>query len=149
MVTVHGLPPQPLDLAELAREVATRLGTTGTSLITVHGDAAPIAGDRFLLGQAIENLLANAVAASPPGGAVEVTVAPGLVIVRDRGPGIPEWAVARLGTRFFSVGTRPDGRRGSGLGLAFVREAARLHGGTCTLANRDGGGAEAVMRVRA
>ncbi|WP_329607226.1 ATP-binding protein, partial [Xanthomonas perforans] len=39
------------------------------------------------------------------------------------------------------------GQRSSGLGLPFVREVARLHGGDVMLGNRDGGGARAVLRL--
>ena len=65
--------------------------------------------------------------------------------VCDRGPGIPGFALERVFERFYSL-PRPDGSaRGNGLGLNFVAEIAKLHGGTVHLGNRDGGGAVAMV----
>jgi two-component system sensor histidine kinase CreC len=50
--------------------------------------------------------------------------------LRDAGPGVSDFALPQLGTRFFSLPRPRDGRRGSGLGLAIVRQAAALHGGS-------------------
>ena len=70
-------------------------------------------------------------------------------IVRDRGPGIPDYAHERVFERFYSL-PRPDsGQRSSGLGLPFVREVMRLHGGEASLRNRPEGGAEAVLSLPA
>ena len=53
-----------------------------------------------------------------------------VVTVRDFGSGVPDYALARLGERFFST-ARPDGQsKGSGLGMAIVRQIMVLHGGT-------------------
>jgi two-component system sensor histidine kinase CreC len=53
--------------------------------------------------------------------------------VRDHGPGVEDYALARLGERFFSTPRpAPPGQpatKGSGLGLAIVREVIALHGG--------------------
>lgn len=110
-----------------------------------------VEGDAFLLRRALANLLENAIAFSPPGGQVELTVdgSGGQVrfIVRDRGPGVPDYAHERVFERFYSL-PRPDGGpRSSGLGLPFVREVMRLHGGEASLANRPDGGAEAVLSL--
>ena len=49
--------------------------------------------------------------------------------------------------KFFST-ARPDtGKKGTGLGLAFVREVATLHGGTARLANHPEGGAVATLQL--
>ena len=110
-----------------------------------------VEGDAFLLRRALGNLLDNALAFSPPDGSVELVVeqADGQVrfIVRDRGPGIPDYAHERVFERFYSL-PRPDsGQRSSGLGLPFVREVMRLHGGEASLRNRPEGGAEAVLSL--
>ena len=110
-------------------------------------------GDAFLLRRALGNLLDNALAFSPPGGTVELVVehTHGQVrfIVRDRGPGIPDYAHERVFERFYSLPRPHSGQRSSGLGLPFVREVMRLHGGEATLRNRPGGGAEAVLSLPA
>jgi two-component system sensor histidine kinase CreC len=60
---------------------------------------------------------------------------------------VPEYALAQVFDRFYSL-PRPDtGRKSSGLGLSIVREIARLHGGEVTLVNRPGGGARAELSL--
>jgi two-component system sensor histidine kinase CreC len=110
-----------------------------------------VRGERFLLGQAVGNLVQNAVEFSPAGAVVEVEVgtAGGLVRVgvQDCGPGVPDYALAKIFDRFYSL-PRPDtGRKSSGLGLSIVREIARLHGGEVTLENRPEGGARAELTL--
>lgn len=88
---------------------------------------------------ACSNLLANAIDFSPPGSHIQVRVSARRIEVQDQGGGVPEWAMPRLGERFFST-ARPDGSRsGSGLGLATVRQVMALHGGTLQLANTANG----------
>lgn len=69
--------------------------------------------------------------------------------VEDRGSGVPDYALERVFERFYSLARPQTGQRSSGLGLPFVREVARLHGGEATLDNRDGGGAVATLRLPA
>lgn len=111
----------------------------------------PLRGDAYLLRQALANLLDNAIAFAPAGSTIELgaRIADGHLelTVRDRGPGIPDYALARVFDRFYSLPRPSSGRKSSGLGLPFVREVARLHGGTAQLTNRDGGGAEATLRL--
>ena len=63
----------------------------------------------------------------------------------DRGSGVPEYALDRVFERFYSLARPGTGQRSSGLGLSFVQEVARLHGGRVSLRNRDDGGAQAVL----
>ncbi|MBK8093514.1 MAG: hypothetical protein IPK32_16440 [Verrucomicrobiaceae bacterium] len=61
--------------------------------------------------------------------------------IADRGPGVPEEAIARLFEPFF----RPEAARGrntggSGLGLAITKRCIEACGGTVTARNREGGG---------
>ena len=51
---------------------------------------------------------------------------------------IPDYALQRLGERFYSL-PHPDGSKGTGLGLAFVREIAALHGGSFSITNVSNG----------
>ncbi len=110
---------------------------------------AEVSGNRFLLRQGVANLIDNAIDFSPTGGTltVELETVDGSarLRIRDRGPGIPDYARPRLFERFYST-PRPDsGERSSGLGLNLVREAARLHGGDIVLDNHPEGGAEARL----
>jgi two-component system sensor histidine kinase CreC len=67
--------------------------------------------------------------------------------VRDRGPGIPDFAKNKVFEKFFSL-PRPGGlKKSSGLGLAFVRYIAALHRGSVALANHPDGGAIATLTV--
>jgi len=106
-------------------------------------------GERFLVRQAIANLIENAVDFTPEGGRVRVALRPeeGVisVTVEDTGPGIPEYARERVFDRFYSLPRPATGVKSSGLGLNFVREVAALHGGAVALENLPGGGARAVL----
>jgi len=112
-----------------------------------------VRGEIFLLGQAVGNLVQNAVEFSPAGAAVNVEVGVmesiARVSVTDAGPGVPDFAREKIFDRFYSL-PRPDtGRKSSGLGLSIVREIARLHGGEVTLENRREGGTRAVLTLPA
>jgi len=114
--------------------------------------AAPCArGERFLLVQAVGNLVHNALEFTPAGGTVTVAVnvvgSFAAVAVSDTGPGVPDFARDKIFERFYSL-PRPDtGRKSSGLGLSIVREIARLHGGEVSLENQPGAGARAVLTL--
>jgi two-component system sensor histidine kinase CreC len=148
--------PEPVDLLALAEstteQLARKLQSRGLS-VRITGQPAVVQGDSFLLRQALINLLDNAADFAPEGSVVEMSVARNGarwdVAVADRGPGVPDYALGRAFERFYSL-PRPDGgSRSSGLGLCFVAEAAALHGGQATLANREGGGAVATLSLPA
>jgi two-component system, OmpR family, sensor histidine kinase CreC len=110
-------------------------------------DAAPVHGEADLLQLAVSNLLENAVDFAPAHSVIELSLVRQNMwlnlTVRDHGPGVPDYAMPRLGQRFFST-TRPAAdaepeRRGSGLGLAIVQEVMALHGGRLQLANAEPG----------
>ncbi|WP_349781697.1 two-component system sensor histidine kinase CreC [Xanthomonas arboricola] len=110
-----------------------------------------VLGDEFLLRQALINLLENAIAFSPQGSTIQlraqVLKEQVQLVVEDRGSGVPDYALERVFERFYSLARPQTGQRSSGLGLPFVREVARLHGGEATLGNREGGGAIATLRL--
>jgi two-component system sensor histidine kinase CreC len=142
-------------VAELIESVAgsrsERLTSRKLSL-RVEGDvSATVDGDPFLLQQALGNLLDNAIEFSPEGGEITVTatVEPDHVIlgVSDQGQGAPDYALEHMFERFYSLPRPATGRKSTGLGLAFVREVVRLHGGTADFANRPKGGALARIRL--
>lgn len=104
--------------------------------------------DPWLLTQAIENLLANALDFTPPGGTITLIGKQNLdvysVILIDDGAGIPDYALPHIFDRFYSL-PRTSGQKSSGLGLSFVLEVARLHQGEIILANRSPQGVEAQL----
>lgn len=142
---LHGL------LEELAAEMAPRLQLKAVRLDLPPDRPLTAQGERFLVRQALANLLQNALDFTPREGRIEVRCTIGSdgteIIVRDRGPGIPAYAAPHLFERFYSL-PRPDtGRKSSGLGLAIVREIAVLHGGSVELGNDPQGGARAVLTL--
>lgn len=112
-------------------------------------DRAPFVGDEVMLGEAIKNLIDNAMKYGVPDEeAILVTLradAEGyLLSVLDRGPGIPPADRARVFERF---ARGESGTQGAGLGLAIVRRAVASHGGEVLIADRPGGGLEVTLRL--
>ena len=136
-------------LRAAADAVAVRAQAAGIDIQVSASHALVLHGDAYLLRQALNNLLENAVAFSPAGSHIALDAVPqqqGIALqVADRGSGVPEYAMERVFERFYSLARPATGQRSSGLGLSFVREVARLHGGRVTLGNRTGGGALASL----
>jgi two-component system, OmpR family, sensor histidine kinase CreC len=117
---------------------AARVAQRGITLARSGAEHVSVQGDAELIALALSNLFENAIDFSAAGQGVEVTVSSGaeeaLVVVRDHGVGVPPYALARLGERFFSTPRPAAGpndlpRKGSGLGLAIVRQVMALHRG--------------------
>lgn len=155
------------DLAALvetaAQGLASLLPEKGLQLdLDLPPAAVPVCCDGPAILRVLDNLLANAVAFSPPGGTIEVSVrhgggpgAPGstggdgaapaeagwppaaVVEIADRGPGIPAGKEEKIFERFYQ--DRPGGP-GTGLGLAIARAVAQGHGGTVSVRSRPEGG---------
>jgi two-component system sensor histidine kinase MprB len=98
------------------------------------------------LDRAITNLLSNAAKWSPAGAQVDVTVACGELVVRDRGPGIGPVDRPYVFDRFYRAPSA-RGMPGSGLGLAIVRQVAEAHGGSVRLEEPAGGGGGTQVRL--
>jgi len=139
--------PAPLDLDELVRDTARSVkpiaDECGVRVELGSLAAAPVVGDRDLLGRLVLNLLDNAIKHAPEGSAVEVSLraagdACELSVV-DHGPGIPPEARERVFERFFRVDAARSREAstltsGAGLGLSICRRIAGLHGGRVELA---------------
>jgi signal transduction histidine kinase len=99
-----------------------------------------VRGNADEIGDAIRNLVENAVLHAPSGTEVTVRVStPGSVTVDDQGPGVPEADRSRIFGRFWrGKGTSAPG---AGLGLSIVAEIVRLHDGTVEVGDAPGGGA--------
>lgn len=110
-----------------------------------------VLGSRFLLRQAVGNLLDNAIDFSPRGGHLTLVLSQDREMVhltlQDEGLGIPDYAMPRLFERFYSTPRPETGERGTGLGLNLVQEVARLHQGRIELCNGPSGGAQARLSM--
>lgn len=123
----------------------------GLTCATQFTGEARVSGDAFLLQQAVLNLLDNAIEFSPEGGQIEVSTSDDgeavTLTVRDHGEGAPDYALPQLFERFYSLPRPATGRKSTGLGLALVREVARLHGGDAGFENHPQGGGLATLQL--
>lgn len=144
--------PRPIDVGTI---VAERLEAWSPlaeeQRVALSGDVTR--GMRALatpgrLEQVLDNLLANALEASPAGGTISVSAAPAgrsaELHVVDEGPGLGEEQRARAFDRFWRAG--PSGG-GSGLGLAIVERLVSSDGGEVTLSAASTGGLDARVRL--
>ncbi len=110
--------------------------------VAFQGDEKPVRvkGNAQAIADAIRNLVENAVAHSPLGEEVTVSVShDGRLCVADRGPGVPAENHEAIFQRFWR-----DGRlktNGAGLGLSIVKEIMRAHGSAVSVTDNPGGGA--------
>jgi signal transduction histidine kinase len=126
------LQPESIDLLGLAAEECAHYDEC-----TLAGDPVAIGGDVRLLRRLVRNLLDNAHRHGKP--PVRVTVARdgkrAILEVADAGAGIPEAERDQVFAPFHRLAGES---RGAGLGLALVRQIARLHGGDAVVAPRPG-----------
>ncbi len=145
------LNPTRSDVVALARHVV-ELERPGAQLraieLVVRSPDRPVEAtiDAPKIHQVVQNLLRNAIEASPRGGRVVVVIEPvetGVAIrVRDQGPGVPPEVLARIYEPFFS--TKPGG---TGMGMAIVHSLVTLHGGEIQVSS-DGATEFAVVLPR-
>jgi two-component system sensor histidine kinase CreC len=133
--------------AQMARIVAAGLRVENRIAVQLA-----VRGERFLLQQALANLLDNALDFTPAGGllrfSAEVTGAQIELQLFNQAEAIPDYALARLCERFYSLPRPGSGRKSTGLGLNFVQEVAQLHGGELSVGNVEGG-VQASLRLPA
>jgi signal transduction histidine kinase len=112
--------------------------------------AAELDADAIRLGQAINNLLDNALKYTPAGGKVTLAtrVEPGAVVlvVTDNGPGVPLAEREAVFRRLYR-GDASRSQRGLGLGLSLVKAIVEAHGGTVVVDEAPGGGAQFTVRL--
>jgi two-component system sensor histidine kinase KdpD len=117
--------------------------------IDLPQDLPLITMDFALFGQALVNLLDNAIKYSSKNTPIEVVVTQTMntvdIDICDRGIGIPPEDLERVFDKFYRV-QRPESVNGTGLGLAICRGIVEAHGGTIQALNRSGGGT--IIRVR-
>jgi len=110
------------------------------------GNTVLLSGDTGRLGQALDNLITNAIKFSPEGGVVSVRVQMGdtecAIDVQDEGVGIALEEQEHLFDRFFRASTAVDLHiQGVGLGLMIVKTIVDAHGGRVKVVSEPGRGA--------
>ncbi|MBU2009318.1 MAG: HAMP domain-containing protein [Chloroflexi bacterium] len=141
---------QPEDISELIQKVAgavqAAIKAKGLSLTVDLADGLPLCHiDSHRIGQVLRNLLDNAVAHTPEGGAIAVTaVEQGNwveVAVADTGEGIPPEDLPNIFERFYRVDkSRARATGGSGLGLTIAKRLVEAHGGKIGVQSEPGKG---------
>jgi len=136
---------EPVDLGALSDEVLQLFGPnaerSGVALRR-RGDAR-LEADPRRLKEALINLVANAVQATPRGGSVEIAIdwrhTTVEIAVCDSGRGMPPEVLEKVGTAFFTTRTE-----GTGLGVALARAAFVQHGGALEYSSVQGRGTTAT-----
>ncbi|QLD10943.1 sensor histidine kinase [Microbacterium oleivorans] len=128
--------------------------SAGVALVRGGDRGLYVRGDVQVLSEAVGNLIANAIAYSPPASQVGVgvrDVADAIEIaVTDRGIGIPENEQQRVFERFYRADYARSRRTGgTGLGLSIVKHAVQRHGGEVQLWSRPGRGSTFTIRLPA
>jgi signal transduction histidine kinase len=147
--------PEVIDLADVATEERDELADAAAARgVRVHTEAvaAEVEGDPVLLSRAVLNLLDNAIRHNRKKGELWLrTGAEGgtaWVEVESSGEQLDEQTIGMLGEPFYrGRRTRTAASEGVGLGLAIVQSITATHGGTLTLAAREGGGLIARLSI--
>jgi signal transduction histidine kinase len=131
--------PEPVDLVQLARDRADTWSAVADGAgvaLDLDSPRGPVVVSAVATGveQIVDNLVDNAIAASPPDARVLVTVTEGRThhrfTVADEGPGLTDEQKARATDRFWRL---DDSRPGSGLGLPIAKALAEASGGSLVL----------------
>ena len=161
-----GEPPEEhavVHIPDLLQEVVAdadfeaRSRNCGVKLL--QADDCTTQGNPGLLRSAIENVVRNAVRYTAPASEVEIRLScrtqngagsQAVISVRDHGPGVPDQEISNLFRPFYRLdAARERQTGGTGLGLAIAERAVRLHQGTITARNAQGGGLEVEIRLPA
>lgn len=115
--------------------------------IALRLEPVTISGNPVLLTQLVSNLIGNAIAHTPSGGRISVTLETTLgeharISVEDTGSGIPAEHVDAIFDRFYRIDdARTRAAGGVGLGLSLCRAIADAHGGSIVATSSQGRGA--------
>ncbi|MEO7016172.1 MAG: ATP-binding protein [Leifsonia sp.] len=114
--------------------------------------AVILSGDSLRLGQAVDNLMSNAIKFTPAHGRVTAALSTedgkAVITVTDTGMGIPAVELSRLSTRFFRASTATrNAVPGVGLGLTITKAIVTAHGGTVDIASEEGVGTTIIVRL--
>ncbi|MBG0852050.1 HAMP domain-containing histidine kinase [Streptomyces spinoverrucosus] len=144
---------QLADIGALAAErVAAWAPTARAKGVRLAGDCPPTTAwaDPVTLSSALDAVIDNAVKFTPEGECVEVTVASNggtsTIVVADRGPGLTDEELTRVGDRFWRSG-RHQNVKGSGLGLSITRALLAAAGGSIAYERHEPHGLKVTLTV--
>ncbi len=118
-------------------EYAVRHQAKKINVLFNQTELVVIQADESMVKLALSNLLANAIQFSNAGQHISITLRKTTTVkitVTDQGPGIAQYALPKVLERFYAL-PRPNGEKGSGLGLSIVQFVAKAHGGNIQLTN--------------
>lgn len=119
--------------------------------IRMADEALYVRGLTEYLVMMVAEILRNALVFSPNNNRVTIDVQRSnddvLVTITDNGPGIPEDQLETVWGRFVQLDRESQEQQGTGVGLALVRESARLHGGDCSIQSQQGNGTQVTLRL--
>lgn len=135
---------KPVDLGRIATRIAELYEPSAEDREDRFSVAVPeapvmVRGDADLIGQALANLIENALRHTAPGGTIAISVGDdGRLSVADSGPGIPKAEREKVLRRLYRL-ERSRTTPGNGLGLALVAAIAESHGAALDLDDNDPG----------
>ncbi|MEX1076706.1 MAG: HAMP domain-containing sensor histidine kinase [Pirellulales bacterium] len=149
---------EPVDLARVAGQAASMFAGVAeerrVELVFEAHEPPLVNGDAGRLRQVVGNVLDNALRFTPPGGRIEVRVAPaageGLLTVSDTGSGIDAADLERIFDRFYKADparSHAGTRRTGGLGLAICKSIVEACGGSIAITSRPGAGTRVTVRL--
>jgi signal transduction histidine kinase len=119
--------------------------------VSIPTDLPEVQGDPDRLGQALGNLVSNAIRYTPTGGRVQVTAAQTdgqvEISVEDSGPGISLEEQIRIFQPFYRGKAARRFSDGMGLGLPIARDLVEAHGGKLKLDSTPGQGSRFVINL--
>lgn len=148
------LAQENVDVVEIFERVSDRHAKAAEDkgvriVVDPHEDDLRLVGDPHRLEQAMQNLAANALRHTPPGGVVRLGAsrADGRIklTVSDNGAGIQEEHLPHVFDRFYKADQSRSQAGGSGLGLSIVKAIVERHGGSVAVRSRQG--VETVFEV--
>ncbi len=143
---------RPASLRDLVDSAAEALGAKAATRRVTIESRADLAGEAVVdpdqLRQAVDNLLRNAIEASPEGATVRIVArrdgSHHVIEVRDEGPGIPADVLPKIFDLYFT--TKADG---TGVGLAVTNQIVEAHQGRIDVDSAPGRGTTISLRIPA
>ena len=151
----HGISRERADISELTEVVGAESFRASGKRLELVTDIRPgifAQADVGLMSRLVQNLVENACKYTPEGGTVTLSLsaADGMLAlsVADTGVGIGQADLPHIFERFYQADPSRGADKGSGLGLALVKQIAEAHGGSLEVKSEPGKGSEFIFRMQ-